>query len=151
MKNYVGGRGPPAGAFLISPATASRSLQQGPQGCESLPISPTHPSGTHHPHHHTHTPTPARAVWHTLSFPSTSSAPALTTILCLPHSLVHILPATHKAKHPIAPYQNKLCLSSFNSPPLSARNSRPSSHFPGHSSVLCPLGYSSLFLRDCCV
>lgn len=79
MKNYVGGRGPPAGdppyqSSYCLPVLCSRGLRS-VQSC----LSALHTPQAHTTHTITHTLLPlARAVWHTLSSPSMSWAPALT-------------------------------------------------------------------------
>lgn len=54
MKNYVGGRGPPAGALLISPATASVLCSRGLRAVSSCLSAPRTP-GAHTTHSITHT------------------------------------------------------------------------------------------------
>lgn len=95
IKNSVGGRGPPAGALPYQssyclPVLCSRGLRS-VRSCLSAPCTPR----AHTTHTITHTFLPlARAVWHTLSFPSMSSAPALTH-----HPLPPPQPGAHSPGH----------------------------------------------------
>jgi len=116
MKNYVGGRGPPAGPPYQSsyclPVLCSRGL-----GSVSSCLSALCTPWVHTTHTSYKQPYPWPGLSSTpcpfLAWPLLQPSP---TTLCLPHSLVHILPTTHKAKHLISPHQNKLCLSSLSSP-----------------------------------
>jgi hypothetical protein len=96
MKNSVGSRGPPAGALpyqssYCRPILCSRGLRS-VCSCLSAPRTPRA-----HTTHTTITHTLlllTRAVWHTLSFPSMSSAPALTH-----HPLPPPQPGAHSPGH----------------------------------------------------